>query len=613
MSQPSVILVGLANPRTAEPLVRTGLELARARAAALAIVSVVTVPPGHSLSTAAREARAQRRLLLRAARIAAQDGIEAESIVRAGYSVDEALAEVVDEVGATLLVAGWAPPPRFGPYGESPLRRLSQDPPCDLLFVRREEGTVTPGRILVPVRGGSHAELAVELAVSLARPARAPVTILRIIPPFVPEPERLREEEAFQQVWQDRYADAVTTRTIVAESVRACLLQEAREHELVIMGAATGNRARVIPLGAIAEEIAEHAACPVYIARTVEVARAAETDDERAADEPDTARAMSLVVDKWFAENTFHSKEFSAIGELVRLKEAQGLRVSLVLPTLNEEETIGEIIRCMQENLQERQPLLDELIVIDSRSRDRTVAIARSLGVPVYVHQDLLPHLGAYHGKGEALWKSLSVAKGDIIAWIDTDIANIHPKFVYGLLGPLLREPRIGYVKGFYKRPLRVGGVLEESSGGRVTELMARPLLNLFYPLLSGLVQPLAGEYAGRRELLEQLPFSTGYGVEIGLLIDILERSGLNTIGQVDLAERVHRNQSLSALGRMSFAILQTVMRHLEQRENIEILAGLDRSMKAIVQERDRLHLDVRHVEEHERPPMASVRAAMVP
>jgi glucosyl-3-phosphoglycerate synthase len=266
----------------------------------------------------------------------------------------------------------------------------------------------------------------------------------------------------------------------------------------------------------------------------------------------------------------------------------------------------------MKEHLQERHPLLDELVVIDSRSRDRTVAIAHSLGVKVHVHQDVLPHLGAYHGKGEALWKSLSVVRGDIIAWIDTDIANIHPKFVYGLLGPLLREPRIGYVKGFYKRPLRVGGILEESSGGRVTELMARPLLNLFYPLLSGLVQPLAGEYAGRREVLEQVPFSTGYGVEIGLLIDILECFGLNAIGQVDLEQRVHRNQSLSALGRMSFAILQTVIQRLERRENLELLAGLDRSMKAIIQERDRLHLDVRHVEEHERPAMATIRAAEV-
>jgi hypothetical protein len=276
-----------------------------------------------------------------------------------------------------------------------------------------------------------------------------------------------------------------------------------------------------------------------------------------------------------------------------------------VLPTLNEEETIGDIIRCMQDDLRERHALLDEILVIDSRSQDRTATIARSLGVPVYVHQDILPEFGTYSGKGEALWKSLAVAKGDIIVWVDTDIANIHPKFVYGLLGPLLREPRLGYIKGFYRRPLRQGGVLHESSGGRVTELTARPLINLFYPLLSGLIQPLSGEYAGRREVLERVPFATGYGVEICLLIDILEQFGLNTIGQVDLEQRIHRNQSLAALSRMSFTIMQTVVGRLERSRHIELVAEINRTMKAIVHTREQFHLDVRRIEEFERPPMA--------
>jgi glucosyl-3-phosphoglycerate synthase len=181
---------------------------------------------------------------------------------------------------------------------------------------------------------------------------------------------------------------------------------------------------------------------------------------------------------------------------------------------------------------------------------------------------------------------------------------------VYGLLGPLLREPRIGYVKGFYRRPLRQGDVLQEASGGRVTELMARPLINLFYPLLSGLIQPLSGEYAGRRELLEQIPFSTGYGVEIGMLIDILDRFGLNAIAQVDLEMRIHRNQPLAALSRMSFTILQTVLRKLERQRQIELVAEVNRSMKAIVQTREHFHLEVRHIEEAERPPMREIMAA---
>jgi glucosyl-3-phosphoglycerate synthase len=153
----------------------------------------------------------------------------------------------------------------------------------------------------------------------------------------------------------------------------------------------------------------------------------------------------------------------------------------------------------------------------------------------------LAEKVGTYRGKGEALWKSLHVTKGDIVAWIDTDITNIHPRFVYGLLGPLLRRPDVQYVKGFYQRPIKVNGQLQASGGGRVTELVARPLLNLFYPELSGVVQPLSGEYAGRREALMSVPFFTGYGVETGLLIDLHDRYGLAGIAQVDLEERVHQ------------------------------------------------------------------------
>jgi glucosyl-3-phosphoglycerate synthase len=147
---------------------------------------------------------------------------------------------------------------------------------------------------------------------------------------------------------------------------------------------------------------------------------------------------------------------------------------------------------------------------------DRTRAIAESLKIPVYVHQEVLPERGARSGKGEALWKSLYLTTGDILIWIDTDIVNIHPRFIYGLLGPLIMHPEIQFVKGFYRRPIKVNNRQQAGGGGRVTELTARPLLNLFFPELSGLIQPL-GEYGGRRTALEQMPFSSGYGVEIGL------------------------------------------------------------------------------------------------
>lgn len=291
------------------------------------------------------------------------------------------------------------------------------------------------------------------------------------------------------------------------------------------------------------------------------------------------------------------------------LKERQGTTISLALPSLNEEKTVGKVITTIKKALMEDFPLLDELILMDSNSTDRTRQIAEDLGVPVYIHQELLPELGPRRGKGEALWKSLLVTKGDILAWIDTDILNIHPMFVYGIIGPLLINQTVQFVKGFYRRPLRVGNRIQVGGGGRVTELTARPLLNLFYPELSGVIQPLSGEYAGRREALEDIVFFSGYGVETGLLIDIFEKYGLRAIAQVDLQERIHTNQDLEALSKMSFTIIQTVLRKLETRYERSIIEDVNKSMKLIRRSKGGYYLDVVEVAELERPPMNSLPA----
>ena len=314
------------------------------------------------------------------------------------------------------------------------------------------------------------------------------------------------------------------------------------------------------------------------------------------------------AVDAWFARNTFRGRAFSDLQALAALKRRQGLTISLGLPALNEELTIGDEIAVLRRALMEDVALLDEIAVIDSGSSDRTVAVARALGVRVHQHAEILPEVGAFDGKGEALWKSLHVLHGDVIVWLDTDIRNIHPQFVYGLVGPLLHEPRIAYVKGYYQRPLNVGTSHSANGGGRVTELTARPLLNLFFPELSGLIQPLAGEYAGRRELLERLPFFTGYGVEIGHLIDILERFGLDRIGQVDLETRVHRNRDLDSLSLSAFAIIQVVMARVGDRAGYPLREQMNTAMKR-VRTLPAPGLDVREVREHERPPIATVPA----
>ncbi|NDJ86830.1 MAG: glucosyl-3-phosphoglycerate synthase [Chloroflexi bacterium] len=316
---------------------------------------------------------------------------------------------------------------------------------------------------------------------------------------------------------------------------------------------------------------------------------------------------LSTRVDRWFAENSFDGDEFNDLRMLMSWKEKQGETISVGLPALNEEETVGNVINVLKTALMDEIPLVDEIVLIDSDSTDNTVAIAEDCGIPVYKHPEILAEVGSVRGKGEALWKSLHVLKGDIIAWVDTDIKNIHPRFIYGILGPLLKHPHIQYVKGFYHRPIMVGDQLQAYGGGRVTELVARPLLNLFYPELSGVVQPLSGEYAGRRSALERVPFFSGYGVETGLLIDLHDLFGLDGIAQTNLRERVHHNQPLVGLSKMAFAIIQVFVSRLEGRYGVQLLDHANRSMKTILQTPERLALEVNDIGDKERPPMITI------
>ncbi|GAA1886365.1 glucosyl-3-phosphoglycerate synthase [Actinomadura bangladeshensis] len=248
------------------------------------------------------------------------------------------------------------------------------------------------------------------------------------------------------------------------------------------------------------------------------------------------------------------------------LLEAKGdTRISVVLPARDEEATVGAIVAAVRTDLVERIPLVDEILVVDSRSADRTAAVAAAAGAEVVAQDAVLPGQGRMSGKGEALWKSLYATSGDLIVFVDADLREFTSSYVTGLLGPLLADPSVGYVKGCYDRPLVDGGRRVEGGGGRVTELVARPLINLHWPLLAGVVQPLGGEYAGRRALLERLPFVTGYGVELGLLLDVYQDAGLDAIAQVDLGRRVHAHQSTEALGAMSGQIMLTAWSRLER------------------------------------------------
>jgi glucosyl-3-phosphoglycerate synthase len=241
---------------------------------------------------------------------------------------------------------------------------------------------------------------------------------------------------------------------------------------------------------------------------------------------------------------------------LAACKEERGLRVSLCLPARDEDTTVGDIVGAVRRRLVDQLGLVDDLVVIDDGSSDRTAEVAADAGARVVRSGDILPEAGPGQGKGNAIWKSLAACDGDIICWIDADIRNFELHFVTGLIGPLLSEPPIQFVKGHYRRPLNG----EPTGGGRVTELLARPLLSRFFPELAGFAQPLAGEYAGTRALLESIPFVQGWGVEIGLLIDVVHAVGLANVAQVDLGVREHRNRPLSELAPQAMAILLTTL-----------------------------------------------------
>ena len=311
---------------------------------------------------------------------------------------------------------------------------------------------------------------------------------------------------------------------------------------------------------------------------------------------------------RWIASNTFHHSEFKDINGLVRAKQRKQLSISLCLPTLNEEKTIAKEIVIMKSELMTRYPLIDEIVVIDSGSADKTRQIARSYEVPVYEADDILPHLEKYKGKGENLWKALYVTRGDIIIYIDADIKNIHHRFAYGLLGPLLLSDHIRFTKAFYDRPISLGdNKLRPTGGGRVTELVTRPLFSLFMPDLTQFLQPLSGEYAGFRSIFEAIPFHIGYGVETGMLIDINEKWGLDVMAQVDLDRRVHKNQDTKALGRMAFVIVKTFLNRVEKLNRVEVKQAIFDEMIQYRLVRDSLQPDVHVLEQHERPPMVEV------
>jgi glucosyl-3-phosphoglycerate synthase len=312
---------------------------------------------------------------------------------------------------------------------------------------------------------------------------------------------------------------------------------------------------------------------------------------------------MDHRAEAWYRRRTSHWRDWP-LGQLLANKQRDGIRISVVIPARNEERTVAGVVAPLHQALVSEAPLVDELVVIDSDSTDATAHVAAEAGATVHRARDIAPGLGAYRGKGEALWKSLLVTRGDVLVFVDADLTQWGSHFVTGLLGPLLGQPDVQLVKGFYARVRTEADGSVSTEGGRVTELVARPVLSLWWPHLAGVVQPLAGEWAARRSLMESLSIPVGYGVELATLLDTASRRGLNALAQVDLGSRAHRHQANHDLAVMAAELLAVAARR--RSGPYRPMPGF--ALEQFEREEGQVRRRSRPVPTEERPPASGVR-----
>ncbi len=556
------------------------------------LLGLVVAPSEESLAwrlLAARELRSRlRRLSL---------GRSVRTRVRVTHAPWREVTQAVQQEQPDLLVIGY-------PFGPEPppadlLNGLAR-PPCDVALAHGSFQTSPAriNRILIPIRGGPYAELAVRLALAVAETTPATITALHVRPPA--DAASGQRDLAFGGLARVlARLPAVTLQEIESDDEVAAILAASREADLVVMGSAA--RITDASLGRVADRVIRESSADVLLARSRRAVPAEATDPAMA------QGAVALLVDNWLAENTFHADEFAQLDELLALKAQHGAAVSLVLPTYNDEATVDRVIRSLKSALYDKAPLLDEIVVIDAGSTDRTCEIAADLGVPVYSQQEILPQYGALPGPGEALWKSLYLTRGDLIVWLDAG-ADLPPRAVCGLLGPLLSDPRVQFVKGFGHRG--VGATAKgQVEAAELAELAVRPLLSLLYPELSGVVQLLNRTCAGRRAALERLPFHAGAGILPSLLLEIFERYGLTAIAQVELPGRLGdaAGRSAEALAETTYAVAQLFIRKLERQHGLALVDDVNRTIKLVRADADRFYLELREAREQVRPPMADI------
>lgn len=568
------------------------------------VIVLAVVVEGDDVGRTLNAARAMRRRLRRLAGEVDLTGVELQTRVRVARLAEEAVREAAREEQPDLLLldgSTFTPREPAGDGWHAAMRRLAETPPCDALIARcgAEERIRS---VLLPSRGGPTAELAFQVALGMAGRHGAPLTLLHVETPGVQSAADEQETRLFAVLTAGAAFPRLRTSTITAAAPREAIAIESRRHDVVILGAqaviepapaadagmATAPAGEAVRLGEVPRALlADHPGSVLVVKRRDPI------DLTIFRPRPP---ALEPRVDTWFAESSFHCREFADVEDLAALKQRQGLTVSVAVMLHDQPGTLPGIARALAE-LQERHELIDETVVFSGPPDQETREIAAELSLPL--------RTAPIESPGAAAWQALQDLRGDLIVWLDADIRNPHPKLVYGLLGPLLRDERIQRVVGHYRLHGADGDSTLDDGLTQVTEYSVRPLINLFFPELSGVINPLSREYAVRRAALDGLRLVTGGGMELALLLDQYERAGLTAIAQVDLEERVGRPAPAAQLSRLAFDAVHILMRQVGHRVR-GLGPAIHPAIKLIQEYEGRYQLNVIEADDGRTPPIGT-------
>jgi glucosyl-3-phosphoglycerate synthase len=584
------VLIPTLAPTQAGKLLRLATSFTAAPESGGTLLGIIEVPSYDSPARPPVPSEAYRTLLAQTTRIATRATTPLVPLVRIAHVAAQGIREAALEAGTNLLLLESGA--RDDGAWTNALEDLLYDPPCDVAVLRTEAAAPPITSILLAVRGGPSAELAVQLARTIRASTGATLTLLHIFDPRQSSEERAREEQTFAGLTAQVNGPVIELKGS-STNVRQAIIKEAERHQLLILGATRSLMHRPMVLGAPMQRMLRRLPGTVMI-----VKKAGVPTPRPAPPRTETRAAITEQLDRWLTENTFDSREFDDLQRLVDRKQRQDLTISLAVPMMAGPTGVSAALRGLKQALMGRTPLLDEIVVVDILGSAQSERAARAAGVQVVRAADVLSRYGSFPGWGDAQWKSLHVLTGDLICWLDPAGPPPQPRLVAGLLGPLLTDPDIAYVTAFSRRPAT-------AAADPITDFAVRPLLNLLFPTLSGLIDPLSPEHAGRRAALESVPFFTGHGLALGLLLAVASALGPRALAQVEVGPRAQREPADRRA--TAFAQLQVCLKYLGDRHRIQLVDQVNRTVKQIQYGDERYWIEQQELEDVERPPMVTV------